>query len=107
MCNECKYDESVYEELFYDRLAQLRSAKKVSARDMGLSIGQNPGYINGLENRKVIPSMAVFFYIFEYLNVTLKEFFDGAMHSPDILKEIYQDMQSLDRESLKLLHSLS
>ena len=31
------------------RLAQLREKKGVSARDMSLSIGQNPGYIN---NRK-------------------------------------------------------
>ena len=34
----------VYEEQFSKRLAELRIKKGVSARDMSLSIGQNPGY---------------------------------------------------------------
>ena len=32
-------------EAFSKRLVQLRMAKGVSARDMSLSLGQNPGYI--------------------------------------------------------------
>ena len=35
----------MYEEQFSKRLAELRTKKGVSARDMSLSIGQNPGYI--------------------------------------------------------------
>lgn len=31
------------------RLAKLREEKGVSARDMSLSMGQNPGYINNIE----------------------------------------------------------
>lgn len=50
----------MYEELFYTRLTQFRTEKGVSARDMSLSIGQNAGYINNLENHKVLPSMTVF-----------------------------------------------
>ena len=52
----------MFEELFYQRLVQLRTEKGVSARDMSLSIGQSAGYINSLENRKGFPSMQVFFY---------------------------------------------
>ena len=42
----------MYENEFQTRLAQLREKKGVSARDMSLSIGQNPGYINNIETGK-------------------------------------------------------
>lgn len=51
----------MYEEIFPSRLAELRNQKAVSARDMSLSIGQNPGYINNIETGKALPSMASFF----------------------------------------------
>ena len=35
---------------FSERLSTLRINKGVSARDMSLSIGQSPGYINNIEN---------------------------------------------------------
>lgn len=47
----------MFEDLFYQRLIKLRTEKGVSARDMSLSIGQSPGYINSLENRNGFPSM--------------------------------------------------
>ena len=37
-------------EEFIQRLVQLRLNKDVSARDMSLSLGQSPNYINGIEN---------------------------------------------------------
>ena len=43
---------------FGRRLSQLRERKGVSARDMSLSMGQNPGYINKVENGKAMPSKA-------------------------------------------------
>ena len=49
------------------RLAQLRERKGVSARDMSLSMGQNPGYINNIESGKSMPSLAGIFYICDYL----------------------------------------
>ena len=45
---------------FAERLASLREQRGVSARDMSLSLGQNPSYINKLENGKAMPSMEVF-----------------------------------------------
>mgnify|MGYP000047537387 FL=1 len=63
-------------EAFSKRLVQLRMAKGVSARDMSLSLGQNPGYINSIENNKTFPSMSNFFEICDYLNITPMEFFD-------------------------------
>lgn len=65
----------MYEELFPERLAKLREARKISAREMSLAIGKNENYINRIENRKTYPSMQVFFRICEYLEVTPQEFF--------------------------------
>ena len=39
------------------RLSVLRTKAGVSARDMSLSIGQNPGYINDIENGKGTPEI--------------------------------------------------
>ena len=58
------------------RLAKLRERMGVSARDMSLSIGQNPGYINNIETGKSMPSLAGIFYICDYLEITPSEFFD-------------------------------
>ena len=62
------------EKEFSLRLAQLREQKGVSARDMSLSMGQNPGYINNIENGKSMPSLSGIFYICEFLNIEPKDF---------------------------------
>ena len=59
------------EKSFCERLSRLRMQKGVSARDMSLSIGQNPGYINNIETGKALPSMSNFFYIFIFLIIIL------------------------------------
>ena len=76
-------DTSMCKEAFSKRLVQLRMAKGVSARDMSLSLGQNPGYINSIENNKTFPSMSNFFEICDYLNITPMEFFDLESAHPE------------------------
>lgn len=63
------------EEDFAKRLSALRQEKGASARDMSLSLGQNAGYINNIENGHNLPSMTVFFYICEYLGIILRKNF--------------------------------
>ena len=46
-----------------------------SAREMSLALGQNPSYINRIENGKALPSMQGFFSICEYLQITPGDFF--------------------------------
>lgn len=89
----------MFENLFYDRLVKLRTAKGVSAREMSLAIGQSPGYINGLENHNGFPSMQVFFYICEYLGVTPSEFFDEGNGHPLEYRELLEDLDALDEKS--------
>lgn len=96
----------VYEEGFALRLAQLRNKKGVSARDMSLSIGQNAGYINTIESGKAFPSMTVFFYICEYLDITPEEFFDYGSSDPAKLSELSEDLKKLDEPQLESISQI-
>lgn len=91
------------EENFSKRLTELRTQKGVSARDMSLSIGQCESYINNIENRHALPSMAVFFYICEYLGVTPMEFFDTDTPVPQAIAELTRDIKQLNEEQVQLL----
>lgn len=90
----------MYEDEFPLRLAQLRTKKGVSARDMSLSIGQNHAYINNIESGKALPSMTIFFYICEYLNITPADFFDIDSKNPERLKGIIEDLKRLNDKQL-------
>lgn len=90
---DCMY--CMYEKNFALRLSQLRNQKKVSARDMSLSLGQNPGYINNIESGKALPSMTAFFYICEYLGVTPQEFFDIESKQPVDLQQLVINLKKL------------
>ena len=88
------------------RLARLREKKGVSVRDMSLSIGQNPGYINNIETGKSMPSLTGIFYICEYLGVTPSEFFDLESTNPGKIDAIVQDMKHLDDAQLDTIAAL-
>ena len=88
------------------RLARLREKKGVSARDMSLSIGQNPGYINSIESGRTKPSLTGFFYICEYLGVSPTEFFDEGTENPSKLDAIVNDMRKLNDQQLEIIAAL-
>ena len=88
------------------RLAQLREQKGVSARDMSLSMGQNPGYINNIESGKSLPSLTGIFYICDYLEVTPSEFFDLESKNPSKLDSIIKDLKHLDDKQLDTISTL-
>ena len=94
------------QEAFIKRLVELRMNKGVSARDMSLSLGQSPGYINNIENGVNFPSMTVFFYICEYLNVTPKEFFDIESTNPTKLNQLIDLAKNLSNDKLELIMNL-
>ena len=92
---------------FAIRLARLREKKGVSARDMSLSIGQNPGYINNIETGFSLPSMTVFFYICEYLGVTPSEFFDIDSKAPAKERELLDELKGLSTQQLDNLIAIA
>lgn len=89
----------MYEDEFPIRLSQLRMQKGVSAREMSLSLGQNPGYINNIETGKNLPSLPGFFYICEYLHVTPAEFFEDNVDYPPEMRTFIEQSSRLDRQT--------
>ena len=86
----------MYEDhLFAKRLEQLRLEKNVSAREMSLALGQNPSYINRIENGKALPSLPVFFYICDYLQISPKDFFDQNQNNFYYTGELVKEIQKL------------
>jgi transcriptional regulator with XRE-family HTH domain len=93
----------MYEEDFAPRLTALRYKKGVSAREMSLSIGQNPGYIHNIECGKALPSMSAFFFICDFLEITPKEFFDTDNSQPEMIRQLTKNLIKLDDECLHAL----
>lgn len=83
------------------RLSQLRNKMEVSAREMSLSMGQNPGYINNIESGKSMPSLTGIFYICEYLGVTPSELFDLESENPSRLRSLIDDLKKLNDRQLE------
>lgn len=94
-------------EAFSNRLAELRIKKGLSARDMSLSLGQSAGYINNIENGLNYPSMALFFYICEFLNITPMEFFDTETKNPVRVKELVDAAGRLTDEQIDHLTAIA
>lgn len=94
-------------ETFIKRLIELRMNMGVSARDMSLSLGQSQSYINNIENGINLPSMTVFFYICEYLDVTPKEFFDTSVKVPSKETELLNAVKGLDCKQMDNLIALA
>ena len=92
---------------FARRLVALRMDKNVSAREMSLALGQSPGYINNIENGANYPSMAVFFYICEYLDVTPEEFFAAENAHPAKVRALAEAAQHLSAEQLDRLTAIA
>ena len=92
---------------FIKRLVALRVSKGASARDMSLSLGQSAGYINNIENGVNYPSMTVFFYIYDYLGISPKEFFDTETLNPSKANELLSEAKGLSSEQLDHLIAIA
>ena len=96
----------MFKEEFALRLSRLRTQMNISARDMSLSLGQNPGYINSIESGKALPSMAMFFCICEYLHISPAEFFNIENNSPQKTQNIIKNLSHLDDETLDSVNTI-
>ena len=95
------------EKHFSQRLAMLRTAKNVSAREMSLALGQNASYINRIENGWALPSMQCFFYICDYLGVTPSEFFDEQNADPYKQHRLSATLRMLNAKQCELILTLA
>lgn len=94
-------------EEFGTRLASLRTAADISARELSLTLGQNPSYINRIENHKAYPSMESFFYICEHLNVTPSDFFDEDVAWPQQMDNLVEVLKKLSLRQLKMIEEIA
>lgn len=93
------------------RITQLRLQKGVSARDMSLSLGQCDSYINRIENRRAMPSMAGLIYICEYLGITPQEFFNEDAPAPQKARTLMSELEKLTAEQadhiIAIIHDIT
>ena len=94
------------ETFFCKRLIQLRLEKGVSAREMSLALGQSESYINRIENQQMLPSLTVFFYICEYLEISPKDFFDDNPEFDLESIELFHDLQALPQKQREHIATL-
>lgn len=78
-----------------ERITQLRMQQGISARDMSLSLGQSASYINKIENRRTLPSIAGLIYICDYFGMTLGDFFSAAPLLPQKSQEVLEEIRKL------------
>lgn len=86
-----------------ERIAALRTARSISARDMSLSLGQSTNYINSIENKHSLPSMSMFLYICDFLGISPRDFFDEENECPELAARIGEVLKKLDREGLEIV----
>ena len=93
-------------EFVRNRIAFLRTAKNISARELSLRLGQSVGYINHIEIGTSNPSIEMLFYICEELGVTMSEFFEEDNKYPLLVNEILQLSKTLNKSSLESVTSV-
>lgn len=96
----------MHKKQFTERLTELRMKKGVSARDMSLSLSQNSGYINHIENGQTLPSMSGFFNICDYFSITPQDFFTFENGYPELTKSIVTDLYKLEETEPQSLCTL-
>lgn len=94
------------EKFISERIAALRTARNISARDMSLSLGQSTNYINSIENRHSLPSMSMFLYICDFLEIMPGDFFDEENENPQLVSRIVEALKKLSSEELELVLAL-
>ena len=73
---------------------------------MSLSLGQNPSYINSIENGKAFPTMTNFFAICDYLDITPSDFFEQELSDPKTYRLLSEDLKKLNHNQLSILHQV-
>ena len=92
----------MYDEFVRERITQLRLQKGVSEYRMSYDLGHSRGYINNISSGKSLPSMAEFFAICEYFDITPIDFFDRDVRNPELLGKTVQALKRLYEDDLEL-----
>ena len=91
------------EEFVRNRITQLRISKGVSEYKMSYDLGHSRSYVNNITSGKALPSLAEFFAICEYFDITPVEFFDQNITNPYAANKAYEVIKSLNENDIELL----
>lgn len=97
----------MYAQYVRDRITQLRIQKGVSEYKMSYDLGHSRGYVNNISSGKSLPSMAEFFAICEYFDITPVEFFDGSLRNPKMTTQLQAATGHLNEVDQSLLLQLA
>ena len=87
-----------------ERITELRLQKGVSEYKMSYDLGHSRGYLNNISSGKALPSLAEFFAICEYFDITPEDFFNQKIENPKLFNEVVIDLENLPAEDIKLIH---
>ncbi|MCD8118900.1 MAG: helix-turn-helix transcriptional regulator [Lachnospiraceae bacterium] len=86
-----------------DRITALRMKKGVSEYEMSKALGKSSCYIQGISSGKALPSMDSFLCICEYLEISVRDFFDMEEKEPVLFARLLRLARQLSPAHLSLL----
>ena len=93
----------MYEKYVRERITQLRLLKDVSEYKMSYDLGHSRSYIHNISSGKTLPSMAEFFAICDYFEITPVEFFSASVTNPKLMQKTIDSLERLDNDDLELM----
>ena len=91
---------SEYHDFVRKRIAELREKLGVSTYQMSYDLKRSKGYIHNIISGRALPSMAEFFAICDYLNISPRDFFDCECENPMLVREITEKARKTSSEGL-------
>lgn len=96
----------MYEKFVRERITQLRLQKGVSEYKMSYELGHCKGYVNNISSGKALPSMAEFFAICDYFEMTPLDFFDTTVKSTKDADALAEKLRTLSPDDLRIITAL-
>ena len=87
-------------EFFKHRIASIRNAKNMSARNLSLELGMSSEYINQIECGRLKPSLDFIINFCDYFKLTVGDFFEQSNPHPTQLNSLITDLKKLNSDEL-------
>lgn len=94
------------EKFVRDRITELRMQKKKSEYQLSLELGHSKSYIQSISSGRTSPSMAAFFEICDYFDISPVEFFDDTIKNPEHIHKITDKLKLLSEDDLIFYESI-
>ena len=88
------------------RITRLRMEKGVSEYQMSLDLGMSRGYIQSISSGNALPSFKQLLNICDYLDISVRDFFDENPERTKAQSEILAKLSKLDGEDLNAINHL-